>query len=416
VSDRRDDSSSILLFVVLVGLAGWTLGVGGLRADGAHDPAPLAVVMRFVAADAFLIGGVLRLVRWRRTGDPQQRTHAIGLFAASLLFPLTTVLTPWAVIGGHPTPLGVVARGAGLLAVIPLLSGRVTCPGRTAALMLLGAGQALRVAGIVAPGHLDELAPGFDVAAALLLIGAALLEFRDLLRAGDAREGELELELASTQARLERDRRAQQERLHDARSAVAGVLGASAVLEHDEPATADRTVLHQLMAAEVRRLADLLGIESGEPITEFDVAEALTPVLRLHHLEFAGLHWDDLDGIIAVGRPRATATALDNLLRNARVHAPGAAVRVFARTVAGGGVRITVDDDGPGIPLAERSLVVQRGRRGAGVRAAGSGLGLANVRRAMTEQRGGLELDASPSGGLRATLTLPQSERAMTAA
>ncbi len=403
------------MIVVLAGLAGWTLTIGCVRAGGGHDPAALSVVLRFAAADTFLIGAVLRLVRWRSTRDPQQRTHAIGLFAASLLFPVTAMVAPWTVSGPHPSAMGVVIRGAVLILVIPLLAGRVTCPARKAALVVLVAGQALRVVGVFGPVHLADLAPGFDLAAALLLAGAALLEFRALVRDEDAREGELELELATARARLELDRRVQQDRLHDARSAVAGVLGATAVLGQDGPPTVDREVLHQLMAAEVRRLAGLLGIEPGEPITEFALDAALTPVLQLHRLELAGLRWDDLTGITAVGRPRATATALDNLLRNARVHAPGAAVRVSARP-AGDGVQIVVDDDGPGIPIAERALVLERGGRGTEVRAAGSGLGLANVRRSMAEQHGRLELDESPRGGLRATLTLPRVQPAMTAA
>ncbi len=67
---------------------------------------------------------------------------------------------------------------------------------------------------------------------------------------------------------------------------------------------------------------------------------------------------------------------LDNLLRNARVHAPGARVRVGVAAGGDGTARITVDDDGPGIPPEEREAVLGRGVRSRTAVAPGSGLGL----------------------------------------
>jgi signal transduction histidine kinase len=69
-------------------------------------------------------------------------------------------------------------------------------------------------------------------------------------------------------------------------------------------------------------------------------------------------------------------------------------------------VRIVVEDDGAGIPAELRETVLQRGVR-ADESAAGSGLGLAIVRDLAELYRGSIELGASPTGGLRATLTLP---------
>ena len=68
---------------------------------------------------------------------------------------------------------------------------------------------------------------------------------------------------------------------------------------------------------------------------------------------------------------------------------------------------ITVDDDGPGLPVLELDRVLQRGRRGSAVRAAGSGLGLYTASLAMTGQGGSLRLAQSPSGGVRVLLELP---------
>lgn len=70
-----------------------------------------------------------------------------------------------------------------------------------------------------------------------------------------------------------------------------------------------------------------------------------------------------------------------------------------------GAVAIVVDDDGPGIAPALRPAVLQRGVR-ADEGAPGSGLGLAIVRELADVYGGSLSLGDSPSGGLRATLTL----------
>jgi signal transduction histidine kinase len=77
------------------------------------------------------------------------------------------------------------------------------------------------------------------------------------------------------------------------------------------------------------------------------------------------------------------------------------------RPPAGGRhVRVTVEDDGPGIDPAMRAAVLQRGVR-ADEAAPGSGLGLAIVRELAELYGGSVTLDASASGGLAARLTLP---------
>ena len=67
---------------------------------------------------------------------------------------------------------------------------------------------------------------------------------------------------------------------------------------------------------------------------------------------------------------------------------------------------ITVDDDGPGIAPAMREAVLQRGVR-ADEAAPGSGFGLAIVRDLAALYNGSIQLESSPSGGLRARLELP---------
>ena len=75
---------------------------------------------------------------------------------------------------------------------------------------------------------------------------------------------------------------------------------------------------------------------------------------------------------------------------------------------ADGGKRFTVivDDDGPGLTEAERAKVVKRGQR-LDESKPGSGLGLSIVAELAHLYKGRFELEASPEGGLRATLVLP---------
>ena len=67
---------------------------------------------------------------------------------------------------------------------------------------------------------------------------------------------------------------------------------------------------------------------------------------------------------------------------------------------------ITVEDDGPGLNESQRKKLGKRGLR-LDESKPGSGLGLSIVTDFVQMYRGSLELDASPKGGLKATLKLP---------
>lgn len=121
-------------------------------------------------------------------------------------------------------------------------------------------------------------------------------------------------------------------------------------------------------------------------------------------------------------RVRAESTQLERavgtLVGNALMHATAgpvaplragrAQVRVTLECAAeGASATIHVDDDGPGIPPAERGHVLQpfaRGRAGSGE---GLGLGLSLCQRIVDNHRGRLEIGDSPLGGARLTITLP---------
>ena len=85
---------------------------------------------------------------------------------------------------------------------------------------------------------------------------------------------------------------------------------------------------------------------------------------------------------------------------------------VLAAAVSDGQALLTVTDDGPGIPPADRERVFDRFTRLDDARArdaGGSGLGLAIVRELLRRSGGTITLtDGSPAGGLRAEVRLPR--------
>ena len=75
------------------------------------------------------------------------------------------------------------------------------------------------------------------------------------------------------------------------------------------------------------------------------------------------------------------------------------------------GVDILIDDDGPGIPMAERDRVFQPFIRLDASRnssTGGIGLGLTIARDVARSHGGDVHLETSPQGGLRARLHLPR--------
>lgn len=95
---------------------------------------------------------------------------------------------------------------------------------------------------------------------------------------------------------------------------------------------------------------------------------------------------------------------LGNLLDNA---CKWATRRIeIAAAIDGGQLHIRIDDDGGGLPAAQRAAALQRGVR-ADEQVPGSGLGLAIAADLVQLYGGSIALADSPLGGLRAELVLP---------
>jgi signal transduction histidine kinase len=108
--------------------------------------------------------------------------------------------------------------------------------------------------------------------------------------------------------------------------------------------------------------------------------------------------------------PERLHQVVANLLDNATRHAPPRGeVRVVA-TRDRSGIRLSVSDDGPGIPRAEQERVFERFARADAARAAsdgGSGLGL-SITRELVELHGGTVHVADTPTGCTVVTTLPE--------
>jgi signal transduction histidine kinase len=110
--------------------------------------------------------------------------------------------------------------------------------------------------------------------------------------------------------------------------------------------------------------------------------------------------------------PRLTASALDAVLDNAiKFSPPGGTVRVSV-TGLSDVVRVTVTDEGPGVPPEDLNRIgVRFWRGGHGQRHPGSGVGISTARALLAAFGATIDIAAGQPRGLRVTLNLPRDAR-----
>ncbi len=167
---------------------------------------------------------------------------------------------------------------------------------------------------------------------------------------------------------------------------------------------------------QARRLGDLV-----DQLLDLSRLEGGAAELRRRRFPVAalldGAPTADVDGAFTVdvpehlsvdGDPDRLRQVLANLLENARRHAPGAAVRVGAHEIPGGGVRIEVEDRGPGLDPEDGERVFERFARADRSRSVtGSGLGLAIARSIVELHDGTIRAEAATPHGCRMVVDLP---------
>ena len=314
--------------------------------------------------------------------------------------------------------LGAILWTLGLFAVITILLTISTTAMRSVAVIHSHSGIAAAIAVAC-------------MVAGLGLVRRALRPFDQMrqrlsdVRAGTARQlrddypSEVQPLVDDLNALLEHQERAVGRAVAKAGDLAHGLKTPLAVLAQEAERTAalGHTELAQTMGQQVERMrrqidyhlaharAAASGATPGARCSVRTSAEGLTrTLLRLH----AG-RGIAIDVVLAGDEiVRAEREDLDEMLGNLLDNAcKWARSRVAIDAAAnGGGVLITVDDDGPGLEPAMWEAVLQRGVR-ADEAAPGSGFGLAIVRDLAELYGGTIALGAAPMGGVRAGLHLP---------
>jgi signal transduction histidine kinase len=337
-------------------------------------------------------------------------TPAVGVSAVGAVGGASVVGTSAAggtVVVARSTEIAAEAAGAvgGLLAIgVPLL-------------LVVVAGTTWFVVG-------RALAPVEAIRAEVDAISATALHRRVPDPPADDEIGRLARTMNRMLERLERAQ-ARQRRLvsdasHELRSPVAAIRQhAEVALAH--PGRTSAAELAETVLAEDLRLQRL-----AEDLLLLTRADEHTLALRRRPVDLDDLVFDEarrLRGVsglradtslVSAGRVDGDAAGLRRVLRNlgdnAARHAEGRVA--FSVAERDGVVVLRVDDDGPGIPEADRERVFERFVRLDDARArddGGSGLGLAIVAELVAAHGGTVAIAASPVGGTRVEVSLPAS-------
>jgi signal transduction histidine kinase len=168
---------------------------------------------------------------------------------------------------------------------------------------------------------------------------------------------------------------------------------------------ADLEQMRRMISATLEFARLEFSAESAEPVDLASLVQSLCDdyldagqQVTVQHLQPATI----------ASKPIALRRALGNLLENAFKYGARARVRLAATSLD---VRITIHDDGPGIPqdMAEEAFRPFRRLGRANGRAEGTGLGLSIARSIVRGLGGEIALANPPEGGLLVTVVLPSS-------
>jgi signal transduction histidine kinase len=267
------------------------------------------------------------------------------------------------------------------------------------------------------------LRPVERIRAEVAEIGGSDLHRRVPVPAADDEVGRLATTMNDMLARVEEGQQRQRRFVADASHELRGPLTRMRTelevdLEH--PATADAEATHRSVLEEVVGLQQLVddllmlarsdgGVTDVADAGSIDLAELAGAVVSRANgrsgvvVELAGVA-----AAPAVGRPGELQRAIGNLLDNAVRHAASTVRVMVSRNLDT--VSVAVEDDGEGIPAADRDRVFERFARVDAARTAGdggAGLGLSIAREIVVRHGGTLIVDATYENGARFVITLP---------
>ncbi|GAA4504827.1 hypothetical protein GCM10023158_36660 [Gluconacetobacter tumulicola] len=196
---------------------------------------------------------------------------------------------------------------------------------------------------------------------------------------------------------------------HDLRTPLARLRLRAGFLNDPEAQSAIESDVAEMEAMVGGVLAYLSGENDPETVRSVDLVSILRTLVDDAADQGRDVMYDGVEHCLVKVRPLAMKRVFGNLIDNAVNY--GGAARV-GLSVAPDGLRIRVDDDGPGLPEAELTRVLAPFYRVEGSRSrstGGLGLGLAIVNREVTREGGRFTLANRPEGGLRAEILLPRS-------
>ena len=148
--------------------------------------------------------------------------------------------------------------------------------------------------------------------------------------------------------------------------------------------------------------------EGGEKNTFVDMNEMILSIINKFRNTKAMIRYSTNDQVSAIqGREQALKRAVTNIISNAFNYGKTIAVALESNNNK---LEITVDDDGPGIPLEKREEVFKAFYRldeSRNKETGGVGLGLSIARDIITSHGGKIELLDSKLGGLRVLISIP---------
>lgn len=222
--------------------------------------------------------------------------------------------------------------------------------------------------------------------------------------------------------RFDRERLFVQDAAHEIRTPLAVVTTQAHVMAHAASAEERHRaygLLNQAiarashLAQQLLMLATLDDTQRSEP-RRIDVAQAAREMLAQAAPQALSrgieLSLEAPDHLPCRLDEPAFASILGNLVDNAIRYGGAGGNVVVGLQCDEERILLTVKDDGPGIPLAEQSLVFERFYRGADPQTPGTGLGLAIVRQAALRMGGRVQLTAGLQGrgvGFLVSLPLP---------
>jgi hypothetical protein len=199
---------------------------------------------------------------------------------------------------------------------------------------------------------------------------------------------------------------------HDLRTPITRLKLRAEFIDDEEQRGKILADLEELEAMVSATLAFGRDVRSGEPVSQVDLAELLRTVLdeagdaRPEAAEKLG--YEGPGHMTVRARSLSLKRALANLIGNAVGYGGSARVRLLPPV--SGIATIEIEDDGPGIPPGELERVFEpfhRSEQSRNRETGGVGLGLPISRNIARAHGGDVVLANRPTGGIRATVTLP---------